>query len=109
MYTALHQNNGNRPIDWILFHLQESLYLRQYCGQNQQTLDAIDVCTQNNLLPRSIVSEAAVHHELKELNLNLALYNRTLAIPIEHLSIYYTTLLASCTIDKTNISNVHIF
>jgi hypothetical protein len=56
-----------------------------------------------------VVSEAALHHELRELKLQLARFNRTLAIPIENLNIYYTTPLASCTIDKTNISNVHIF
>jgi hypothetical protein len=96
-------------LDRILIELQESLYLQQYSRQIQHTLDAIDLCSQNNLLPRRVVYEAAVHHELRELKLQLARFNRTLAIPIEHLNIYYTTPLASCTIDKTNISNVHIF
>jgi hypothetical protein len=91
-------------IDRLLIQLQESLYLQQYSNHMQHTLDALDLCSQNNLLPRRIVSEAALHHELKGLNLLLARYNRTLAIPIEQLNIYYTTPLASCTIDQTNIS-----
>jgi hypothetical protein len=98
-----------RPLDTLFHHFYEMLYLQQHLHLTQHSYDAIDMCAQMNRLPRRVVSEEALFLELTRLEATLKPFLRKLAIPIHEINIYFTSPIVSCTVERTNISNVHIY
>jgi len=58
----------------------------------------------NKLIPLSIVSSSFLRADLKTLQTNLHIRNRTLSIPIDRLNTYYHLPLSSCLVSPTKDS-----
>jgi len=79
------------------------LFVRNYENSRHWKRSAIITDCRNNFIPAAIVNQDALFLQLTEINAKLALKGWTLAIPIQHISHYYTQRLSECLISNKNI------
>jgi len=104
---SINVNDTNEVIEQkILGYVQES-WMYTYLQLYFSNLASIEGSCKSNKIPREVVSSGVLLRDLKILESKIGSLNLTLALPVDHLNVYYRLPICKCSFAQGKIA-VHI-